>query len=62
MGGPAPQSAAVAPVPDEPPKTVEEALRRATKSTTDGVAKAGNATGEAAKKTWNCVTSLFKSC
>lgn len=57
------QALAVKPAsPDEPPKTVEEALRRASKSTADGVSKAGNATGEAAKKTWNCVTSLFKSC
>lgn len=57
------QAAAPAePANAEPPATVEEAMRRAAKSTGDGVANAGKSIGDGAKKTWNCVASLFKSC
>ncbi len=46
----------------EPPNTMEEAMRRATKSTGDGVSNAGKSINEGAKKTWDCLTSFFKAC
>ena len=57
-----PAASTRSPAKTEPPKTVEEAVRRAAKSTGEGVGEAGSAVGNAAKKTWNCLTSLFKSC
>ncbi|MEZ5852534.1 MAG: hypothetical protein R3D68_18025 [Hyphomicrobiaceae bacterium] len=61
--------AGAAPVPpkkqtssDTPPATVEEAIKRATSSTVDTVSQAGRSISSGAKKSWTCVTSLFKSC
>ena len=51
-----------APDPAQPPKTVEEAVRRAAKSTSDGMAKTGEAISSGARKTWTCLTSLFTGC
>ncbi len=47
---------------DTPPATVEEAIKRTTSSTAATVSKAGQSISNGAKKSWNCVTSLFKSC
>jgi len=55
---PAGATPAEAPPPDAPPKTVEEGLKKAGKAVTD----TGNAVGNAMKKTWTCVTSLFGDC
>jgi hypothetical protein len=66
--GPAP-----APPAEEPPKTVEElakktvqssgeGIKQAGKAVTDTAQSAGNAVGNAMKKTWNCVSSFFGDC
>lgn len=46
----------------EPPKTVEEALRRAKKSTDESAANAGKSITTGAQRTWNCLASFFKGC
>jgi hypothetical protein len=69
-----------APVPGDPPKTVEELARRTTQASSEqlrkagevvtgsassaatGLEKAGDAISGAVKKTWHCITSLFKQC
>lgn len=55
--------------PAKPPRTVEELAKRTVQSSKDGISKAGesvgeagSAVGEAAKKTWDCVVSLFSDC
>ena len=52
-----------------PPQTLEELARQTVAKSKeqigaadDGVKKAGDAVGGAVKKTWDCVTSLFKRC
>jgi hypothetical protein len=50
------------PDPNAPPRTVEEALRRAAKSTGDSASQTSDTLSKGAKKTWDCVTSFFKSC
>jgi hypothetical protein len=52
-----------------PPKTVEElakksgdGLKQAGESVTDTAQSAGNAVGNAAKKTWDCLSSFFGNC
>jgi hypothetical protein len=44
------------------PKTVEELAKKTGEAVTDSANSAGNAVGDAMKKTWNCVTSLFGNC
>jgi hypothetical protein len=39
-----------------------EAVTGTIKSAGEQIGKAGTAVGNAAKKTWNCLTSLFQSC
>lgn len=50
------------PKKQEPPKTVEELAKQMSKSTQNDLQKAGDAIGGAAKKTWGCIASFFKSC
>lgn len=45
-----------------PPKTVEELARRTASASKDQLQKTGNTVGDAMKKSWSCVTSLFKNC
>ena len=58
---------------DQPPRTVEEALKRANDKTAEQLKQAnekiksqaqsvGQGVGEAAKKTWACISSLFTRC
>ena len=75
-GSPAPESPAAAsggPQPAQPaegpPKTVEEfakksgdGLKKAGEAVTDTAQSAGNAVGNAAKKTWDCLSSFFGNC
>jgi hypothetical protein len=49
---------AEAPAPEAAPQTVEEGLKKAGKAVTD----TGNAVGNAIKKTWTCLSSLFGDC
>ena len=48
--------------PKEPPKTVQELADRANKQTSEDVKKAGDTFKDGAKKTFECVTSLFFKC
>ena len=48
--------------PKEPPKTVQELADRANKQTSEDVKKAGVSFKDNAKKTLECVTSLFSKC
>jgi hypothetical protein len=59
--------------PNEPPRTVVEMAKRANEQTADQFKKAndnvkesfkstGDAIGNATKKSWHCLTSLFKEC
>ena len=41
---------------------VQRNMSDSAKSAGDGLKKAGEAVGNAAKKSWECVTSLFKQC
>lgn len=54
---------------DKPPKTVEEFARNTAKQSSENLEKAGKQIGKAgdaiagaAKKTWDCIASLFTSC
>jgi hypothetical protein len=58
---------------DAPPATVKELAEQTAKSSKNGLSNAANAVGEAArqtgdavgqaaKKSWYCVSSLFKDC
>lgn len=52
-------------VEDYAKKTVEasgQGLKKAGKAVTDTAESAGNAVGKAAKKTWDCLSSLFGDC
>ncbi len=44
------------------PQTVEDALRRAAKTTGESASQTGAALGKGVSKTWNCLTTFFKSC
>jgi len=66
---PPPAAAASAPAPQGQaeakqgtPSTVEELAKRTAQSSKEQLKKAGDGVSGAAKKTWNCVTSLFKDC
>ena len=52
--------------PQQPPQTVEEMARRAKETTNKEVKEKtrtlGENIGDATKKTWRCVTSLFSRC
>lgn len=49
--------------PPDAPRTVEELARNMGKSPSGtGFGDVGKALGDQAKKSWNCVTSLFKAC
>ena len=57
------------PDPQAPPKTVKEGLKKAGETISgtaekagEQIGNAGSAVGNAAKKTWNCLTSLFSDC
>jgi hypothetical protein len=55
------------PDPNEPPRTIVEMVKRANDKTAGETAKdpiksTGEAIGDATKKSWNCLTSLFKDC
>lgn len=53
----------------ETPRTVEEMAKKTVQSSKESIAKAGenvgkagSAVGNAAKKTWDCIVSLFSDC
>lgn len=48
--------------PNEPPKTMLEMADRANKKTADDMKKAGESVSDGAKKTWECIASLFFKC
>ena len=55
------------PSPNEPPRTIVEMAKRANEQAAGEPAKnpfksTGEAIGDATKKSWNCLTSLFKDC
>lgn len=45
-----------------PPKTVEELARRTASGSKQQLDKTGDKVGNAVKKSWHCLTSLFKDC
>lgn len=45
-----------------PPKTVEELAKRAARDSAKNLEKAGETVEGAARKTWECLTSLFTDC
>lgn len=45
-----------------PPKTMEELARRTAAASKEQLDKTGDTVGGAMKKSWNCLTSLFKEC
>ncbi|MEL6872642.1 MAG: hypothetical protein AAFO62_07585 [Pseudomonadota bacterium] len=47
---------------DAPPKTMQELAEQATEKTGQQLDDAGKAIGNAAKKSWTCLTSLFSNC
>ena len=54
---------------EAPPRTVEEMAKRSLNKSKknleeagQSVEKAGSSVSDAAKKTWNCLTSLFSKC
>jgi hypothetical protein len=61
------------PDPNQPPRTIAEMAKRANEQSADQMKKTndnvkesfkttGEAIGNATKKSWNCLTSLFKDC
>ena len=61
-GAPDPAQGEAAKKPKGPPETVEELAKQTAKSTKEQIVKAGDSVGGAAKKSWRCLTSLFKDC
>jgi hypothetical protein len=57
---PPPQSAAKD--PKQPPGTVEEMARRANEKSAEQAKAFGQTVGDATKKTWRCIASLFTHC
>ena len=54
---------AVQPPPEAPPTEAKpNAVEQIAKKTGEAVTETGNAVGNAMKKTWTCVTSLFGNC
>jgi hypothetical protein len=69
--GQSPAAGEAAPVgkPEEPPRTVVELAKRANEQTAEqfkkageNVKSAGQALGDATKKTWDCMLSFFTRC
>lgn len=51
------------PAADEPkPSTVADLTKKTIDKTGEGIEKAGNAVGNAVKKTWKCLSSFFGDC
>jgi hypothetical protein len=55
------------PDPNEPPRTIVEMVKRANEQKASDAARnppksPGEAIGDATKKSWDCLTSLFKEC
>jgi hypothetical protein len=48
--------------PSQPPQTVEEMAKRANQKTAEQAKALGQSVGNATKKTWRCITSLFTHC
>jgi hypothetical protein len=48
--------------PSEPPATVEEMARRANEKSAEQAKALGQSVGDATKKTWQCIASLFTKC
>jgi hypothetical protein len=48
--------------PNAPPATVEEMAKRANQKSAEQAKALGQSVGDATKKTWNCITSLFTRC
>ena len=48
--------------PNAPPATVEEMAKRANQKTAEQAKALGQSVGDATKKTWNCIASLFMRC
>ncbi len=46
----------------KPPETVEQLAKQLSKASGEQINKTGASISEAARKTWGCVTSLFKAC
>ena len=60
---PRPEAAAAPdPTSEGPPQTVVEMAKRANQQTSDQMKKAGENLSQGAKKTWDCMTSLFTRC
>ena len=51
-----------APTPAGAPGSVEELARGVSGKAEEGMSTTGNAIGNAAQKSWKCLTSFFKSC
>ncbi len=49
-------------VADKPPETMEALAKDAARKSTQAVKDTSSAVGGALKKSWDCVTSLFKGC
>ena len=63
-GPAAPVAAAPAPPPSAPktPDTLVGVVEEAGKASKESLKSAGQAIGDGAKKTWNCMKSLFSKC
>ena len=58
----APAAQSTAKDPSLPPQTVEEMARRANQKTAEQAKAFGQSVGDATKKTWRCIASLFTRC
>jgi hypothetical protein len=58
----APPAQSAAKDPKQPPGTVEEMARRANEQTAGEAKALGQTVGDATKKTWRCIASLFTRC
>ncbi len=61
-GTPKQDTAAPPAKPSDPPQTVEDMAKRASGQASDQAKSVGQKMGEASKKTWNCIVSLFTRC
>jgi len=50
------------PASTAPPQTVEQLAKQVSRSSTATIDKTTDAIGAATRKTWRCITTLFKSC
>ena len=48
--------------PTQPPQTVEEMAKRANQKTAEDAKAFNQSVGDATKKTWRCISSLFTRC